>query len=284
MLGVLPTGVLRSRVDFADMVRWAADNGYRAIDVTADRPDAVELVRKAGLEIGAMGHLPPLIVADPAVREANVRAAIARLDAAASLGGRIVGLGHARVPEASDDENVEYFRLGVTPVAEHADKLGVKLVMENYPNYGKNLAICPTMWRRLFEAVPTLSVGLCFDPSHLVFLGIDYLRALREFGARIHYAHAKDTEIIPEGLYQLGLLAGPTFGRKPVDGPGWWRYCLPGFGAIHWGAYIAALMEVGYDWVLSVEHEDDLWGWREDVARAKQGLMVARQYLSQYLA
>ncbi len=36
----------------------------------------------------------------------------------------------------------------------------------------------------------------------------------------------------PQGLYQLGILAGPSFGRKPVNGPGWWRYCLPGFGAV----------------------------------------------------
>jgi len=283
-LGLLPTGILRSRVDLAEMVRFAADSGYQAIDVMADRPDAIELARRAGLEVGAVGNLPPLVVADPAVREANVKAAIARLDTVAGWGGRIVNLGHARVPEASDDENVEYFRLGVTPVAEHAGKLGVKLAMENYPNYGKNLAICPAMWRRLFEAVPAPSVGLTFDPSHLVFLGIDYLRALREFGSRIHYAHAKDTEIIAEGLYQHGILAGPSFGRKPVNGPGWWRYCLPGFGQVHWGAYVGALLEVGYDGILSVEHEDDLWGWRDDVEKAKRGLVVAGKYLGQFMA
>lgn len=282
-LGLLPTGVLRSRVDFAEMARFAADNGYRAIDVMVDRPEAVEVAAALGLEVGQVGLVPPLVFADEATREVNVRAAIARLDAVASMGGRLVGLGHARVPDATDDENVEYFRLGVAPVAEHAEKLGIKLVMENYPNYGKNLAISPSTIRRLFAAVPSPAVGLCYDPSHFVFLGIDYLRALRELGGRILYAHAKDTEIVAEGLYQLGILAGPTFGRKPVNGPGWWRYCLPGCGAVNWGAVLSALREVGYDGVVSLEHEDDLWGWRDDVEKAKRGLVVARKYLDQFM-
>ena len=282
-IGLLPTGVLRSQVDYAEMVRWAADHGYQAIDVMTDQPNAIEIARKAGLEVGAVGSLPALIVADPAAREANVKAAIARIVDVANRGGTIIQMGHARAPEVSDDEQFELARLGITPVAEEAAKRGVSIVMENYPNFGKNLAISPANWRRLFEAVPNKSFGLCFDPSHLIFLGIDWLRALREFGDRILYAHAKDAEIIPEGLYQHGILAGPTFGRKPVNGPGWWRYCLPGCGQVNWGAYIAALREVGYDGILSVEHEDDLWGWRTDVAKGKEGLVVARKYLAQFL-
>jgi sugar phosphate isomerase/epimerase len=43
------------------------------------------------------------------------------------------------------------------------------------------------------------------------------------------------------------------------------------------------LLDVGYDGILSVEHEDDLWGWRDDPERAKEGLIVAQKYLSQFL-
>lgn len=281
-LGFLTTGVLRTQIDYGELVRWSAQHGYQAADVP-DSPGAVDLVRQAGLEPAATGGLPPLIVADPAQREANVAKAIGRLDEVATQGIPLVMLNHGRVPDASDDDNFEYARLGYTPVAEHAQKLGLKLTIEHYPNFGRNLAINPANWRRLFAAVPVPSLGLCFDPSHLVFLGIDYLRAVREFGSRIHYAHAKDTEIIPEGLYELGILAGPTFGRKPVGQPGWWRYCLPGYGQVNFGTYIGALLEVGYDGFLSVEHEDDLWGWRDNPERAKEGLIVAQKYLSQFL-
>ena len=283
-IGLLPTGLLRSQLDAAEVVRWAADNDYQSIDLPPDRVDAIELAGKLGVELGALGYLPGLITVDPAAREASVKAATERLRQIADVGGKLVGLGHNRVADADDDQCVEYFRLGVEPVAEIAGKVGVKIVMENYPNFGKSLAISPSLWRKIFAAVPAPSLGLCFDPSHFVFMQIDYMRALREFGDRVYYAHAKDTEIIPEGLYQQGILAGPTFGRKPVNGPGWWRYCLPGCGAVNWGAYLSALREVGYDGAVAVEHEDDLWGWRDDVEVEKQGLIVARKYLSQFMA
>jgi sugar phosphate isomerase/epimerase len=283
-IGLLPTGLLRSRVDFAELVRFAADHGYQAIDITSDRPDAIELARRAGLDVGVAGSLPPLILADATARETNIQAAIAKLDAVGRVGGQLVSVGHARVPDASDDENLEYARLGYGPVAEYAGKLGIKMVIEHWPNYGKNLATCPAMWRKLFAAVPQPSLGLIFDPSHLVFLGIDYLRALREFGGRVYYAHAKDTVIDREGLYQTGFLSGATFGAKNAAGQGWWRYCLPGLGEVRWGPYIATLMEIGYDGTIAVEHEDNLWGWRDDVEKAKRGLIVAQQYLRQFLA
>jgi len=282
-LGFLATGLLRSRVDYADLVRFAADHGYLAADVPDPLPQSVSTLRGAGLEPAAAGGLPNLIVADAAERAANVTRALERLDEVARHQIPLVMLGHGKVLTATDDENFEYARLGYTPVAERAEALGIKLTIEHYPNYGKNLAISPASWRRLFEVVPVPSLGLCFDPSHLVFLGIDYLRAVREFGSRIHYAHAKDTEIIPEGLYQHGILAGPSYGRKPKGKSGWWRYTLPGYGEVNWGAYIGALLDIGYDSFLSVEHEDDLWGWLDDPERAKDGLAVAQKYLSQYL-
>lgn len=282
-LGFLTTGVMR-RLDFGELARFGAAHGYQAVDIP-DAPGAVEIARQAGLEPAATGLGPALIVADPEQRAANVAQGIARLREIQRQGIKLVMVNHGKVEGASDDENFGYARLGYTPVAEAAQDLGLKLVIEHYPNYGKNLAISPASWRRLFELVPVPSLGLCFDPSHLVFLGIDYLRAVREFGHRIHYAHAKDTEIIPEGLYELGLLAGPSFGRKPVGRPGWWRYCLPGYGQVNWGAYLGALREIGYDGTVSVEHEDDLYGWldQEHPEKALEGLVVAQKYLSQFL-
>jgi sugar phosphate isomerase/epimerase len=281
-LGFLPTGLMR-RMDYGELVQFAGAHGYQAADVPDSVANGVELLRAAGMVPAATGGLPNLIVADPAVREQNVDQARRRLDEVARQGISLVMLGHTRVPEASEDENFEYARLGYTPVAERAQELGLKLAIEHYPAYGRNLAINPASWRRLFELVPVPSIGLCFDPSHLVFLGIDYLRALREFGSRIHYAHAKDTEIIPEGLYEYGFLGLKDYGRKPRGKSGWWRYTLPGYGQVAWGTYIGALLDIGYDGILSVEHEDDLWGWLDNPERAKEGLVVAAKFLSQYL-
>ena len=64
---------------------------------------------------------------------------------------------------------------------------------------------------------------------------------------------------------------------------GWWRFTLPGFGTVDWGRYTSALREVGFDGILSVEHEDDAWGWRADVPRTLEGLKVTQRYLRPYL-
>jgi len=69
------------------------------------------------------------------------------------------------------------------------------------------------------------------------------------FGKRIHHTHAKDTEVLNFKLRKVGVLD-----------EGWWRYRIPGRGGIDWKAYVTALKEVGYDSVLSIEHEDPFFG------------------------
>ena len=68
-----------------------------------------------------------------------------------------------------------------------------------------------------------------------------------DFGDRIFHAHAKDLEIRREGLYRHGTFSG---------GIGWQVPRLPGLGEVDWSRFVAALYSVGYDHVLSVEHED----------------------------
>jgi sugar phosphate isomerase/epimerase len=59
---------------------------------------------------------------------------------------------------------------------------------------------------------------------------------------------------------------------------GWWRYRVPGLGQVDWRRIIDILYEAGYDGVVSVEHEDPVWGG--DPARVKQGLRIAERTLS----
>ncbi len=281
-LGLVLAGqILSQKVDFAELCGWAADNGYSTIDLPRGREDAFDVARQAGLQIGQAGFVPQLITTDDEQRKQNQQRATEILKAIADKGGKLVGLGHGKAQDKSDEENVELFRQGVTPVAEEAEKLGLKLVMENYHAYGRNLAISPHNLRAMFAAVPNKSVGFCVDPSHFVVLGIDWLRALHEFSPRVYYAHAKDTLIDRDGLYDLGILAKDS-GRKSGR-VGWWRYTLPGFGEVDWGKYVGSLREIGYDGALAVEHEDDMWGWREDWEKEKKGLIIAKNYLNLFV-
>ena len=140
---------------------------------------------------------------------------------------------HGRDTSISTGEQLEGFKQAYGPAANEAEKRGVKLVIENWPNNGNNLMFSPETWRVVFDAIPSDHFGLCFDPSHLVWLGIDYLKAARQFASKIYYMHGKDTEIFQEGLHQYGI-----YGRQFPAAPG--TPATPGsqagFGAAAGGA------------------------------------------------
>jgi len=58
---------------------------------------------------------------------------------------------------------------------------------------------------------------------------------------------------------------------------GWWRYRVPGLGAVDWPGLVDAMYEGGFAGVLSVEHEDPVWGGTED--KVKAGLEIAHRTL-----
>ena len=110
----------------------------------------------------------------------------------------------------------------------------------------------------MFEAVPSKALGLEIDPSHMVWLGIDYVKAVRDYGNRIYHAHAKDMEIVRPALGRVGIY-GQAFGKPDGFGHGWWRARTPGWGEVNWPAFITALIEVGYQGNIDIEHEDDVF-------------------------
>ena len=184
-----------------------------------------------------------------------------------------------RAPGCSGDENIALFRDLFTPLAAHAEAQGVKLAFENWPRNGTMLATTPELWDAMFTAVPSPALGLCYDPSHLFWQGIEYIQPIWDFRDRIFHAHAKDTEILERvrnryGLYGQQLQATPQ--------ASWWRYRLPGYGGVDWRRYLDALYQVGYDAVLSVEHEDPVWSDTPELAL--RGLKLAHTYLAPMLA
>jgi len=148
------------------------------------------------------------------------------------------------------------------PIVKYAKSKGIKIAFENwYATLLQGL----DHWDRIFSIVSDDNVGLNFDPSHLFWMQVDYLAAVERFGKRIFHTHAKDTEVRCDRLREVGVL-----------GRGWWRYCIPGYGGIKWGEYIARLKGVGYDGVLSIEHEDGFMGREE-------GFIKGRQHLEQFI-
>lgn len=94
--------------------------------------------------------------------------------------------------------------------------------------------------------------GFNFDPSHLVWQGIDPVVFIKKFGDRIYHCHAKDAELVKENVPVSGVI--PTGAWRRL-GRGF-RFRVVGWGDVEWKRIITAMLEVGYNYVLSYEHED----------------------------
>ena len=153
------------------------------------------------------------------------------------------------------DDNWPRFLETWRPLVHFAEDHGVRIGIENCPMFftadewpgGKNLAISPAIWRRMFHDLPSKYFGLNYDPSHMVFQQMDYLAPLREFRDRIYHVHAKDVRVDRHRLNDVGILATPLEYHTPK---------LPGLGDVDWGSYFSTLDDVGYRGPVCVEVED----------------------------
>lgn len=150
--------------------------------------------------------------------------------------------------------NVRLFADRFGPVAAAAERRGMRVAIENWMGFSGSVPFKPTnmggspdTWDVWFNAVPSVALGLEFDPSHLYWQGIDHVRALREYRDRVYHVHAKDTEMLPERRYRGG-----------VNG-NYYRFRIPGYGEIDWTAFISALDEIGYGGGIAIEHEDPIY-------------------------
>jgi sugar phosphate isomerase/epimerase len=137
---------------------------------------------------------------------------------------------------------------------------------------GKNLAYCPDVWTRMFDAIPSDNFGLNFDPSHLIWLQIDYLKAIRDFSDRIFHVHAKDVRIDRHRLNEVGILGTPLQFHTPK---------LPGLGEVDWGQFFSVLGDTGYRGPVCVEVEDRSYegSLRDRKASLRQSMTFLRQFI-----
>jgi sugar phosphate isomerase/epimerase len=238
-------------------------------------------LERRGLTISSLAYYPNNLDPDDEAREAAHAHLRKVMEAAATLGVPTVCTFVGNDPARPLPENLERFAQLWPPLVRHAGELGVQVAIENCPmlfSYdewpgGNNLAHNPHAWRAMFEAIPDPHFGLNLDPSHLVWQMIDAERVVFEFADRILHAHGKDLEVRRDGLYEHGVMS---------TGIGWQVPRLCGHGQVDWGRFIGALYAVGYDGVVSIEHEDRRF--EGDVELVKKGFLVARNTLRPLIA
>lgn len=293
---ILPDWTLEENLKFAaeegfdslEVMCWPAGKAERRyagvthIDVSnftqADAERIKGLLRKYGVRISSLGYYPNPLTPDLDERAMYVGHIRKLIAASAMLDVKIVTTFVGRDPARSIEDQWGEFEETWKPLIAFAEQQDVLVGIENCPMLfsldewpgGKNLAISPEVWHRMFATIPSAQWGLNFDPSHLVFQQIDYLRALREFGNRLVHVHAKDTRVDPDLLYERGIL-----GLK------WHKPKLPGLGDVDWGAFFSVLNDVGYTGDVAIEVEDRAYeGSHENQIRAIQ---QSKRYLLQFM-
>ncbi len=150
-----------------------------------------------------------------------------------------------------------------TQYAKFAADHGVKIAVEMHPGF---VVYSPETMLRL-RSIAGPSVGCNLDPSHLFWQSIDPIAAVRILGDAIFHVHAKDTQIYDRNLPLTGVLDT----KKYTDerNRSWiFRTCGYGHGEQWWREFVSTLRMFGYDYVLSIEHEDSLMSPQEGLTKA----------------
>jgi sugar phosphate isomerase/epimerase len=274
----------RWRESIDNIIRFALDEGFSGVDVSARPPEELRKVTAAGLTLGSIDLPQPWAEvgsADAGKRNAAVQRQIEFIRASHAAGGRtfficVLPEDHARKRQDNFKDAVE----GWSAVCDGVSSLGVKIVIEGWPGsdpHVSTLACTPEGYRAMLKAVPGNVMAINFDPSHLIRMGIDAVRFAYEFAPHFGHVHAKDTEIMAEALYEFGNRQPATFAPKHGFGGHHWRYTIPGHGEARWTKLFSILKETGYKGMVSIELEDENFSGSEE--NEKLGFIASRDFL-----
>ena len=240
-----------------------------ALDATKLTPKEADKIKKTAhkhrIYISAIGHYSNPLDPDRTKGQQVAEYLLTALDVCEMLGVKVFTSFPGKGEEGSVEQSIALFKEVWSPIVEKASRKGIKIAFENCHGGGGSR---PADWDAMFDVIPSETLGLELDPSHLFWLDIDHIQAVKDYGSRIHHVHAKDTEIREDILAREGIV-----------GKGWWRFRIPGWGDIDWQQFISALSDVGYDEALSIEHEDPVF----EGERRKEGLILGFKHLSQFI-
>lgn len=281
--GSFPIGVRRGwsdwQKDLSAFTSWAKESGFSVVDLGSDVSDIAPAVG-AGLKIGSVDLLAwnGLLSSDSGKRAEALAKNAEYIPAATAAGAKnFFCVMLPEDPAKPRTENFGYVVEALNGLAPILEQNGGKLVIEGYPGPGA-LCCTPETYRAAFKEAPSNSIGINYDPSHLLRMGIDPIRFLKEFGSRVFHVHGKDAELVADDLYEYGWEQPATFKENPAFGATAWRYTIPGQGNTAWGEVFRILKGIGYNGAVSIELEDRDYNGTEE--GEKRGVLAGANFLS----
>jgi sugar phosphate isomerase/epimerase len=259
--------------------KYAGVTHLNATDFTPGQADEVRaLVQRYGVSFSGLGYYPNVLAPEPEVAASAIEHLKRVIRASSLLGLGLVNTFIGADPRCNQEENFARFKQVWPDLIKFAEDQGVRVGIENCPMLftfdewpaGKNLAYSPVVWRRMFEHIPSQNFGLNFDPSHTVWLFLDYLEPIFEFKDRLFHIHAKDLKIDYAKLRQQGILS-----------LGWSTPKIPGLGEVNWNKFLSALTDVNYEGPVCIEVEDAAFG--KTLEGRQRALKVARNVLRPFI-
>ena len=251
----------------------------------AKRKEFLETVHKYGLQISALSAHGNMVHPDPAVAASYEKDFVNTILLAEKLGVPVVNTFSGCPGGAPGDKTpnwvtcpwpddfmatldyqwndvlIPYWKEKAAFARAH----GVKIALELHPGF---CVYNTKTLLRLREACGP-EIGANLDPSHLIWQGMDICSVIRQLGkaGAIHHFHAKDTYVDPINTNVTGVLDTEHYGKE-LERSWIFRAVGYGHGADFWKAVISELRLAGYDYAISIEHEDSLMSSKEGLNKA----------------
>jgi sugar phosphate isomerase/epimerase len=293
-----------AELSFEEVIDFASDNGFKCVEIMcwpvgkAERRyggvthidmtkinkekanQILDYCEKKNISISAVSYYPNNMDPDTKKRQFYNEHLKKVIAGANLLGLHNVNTFIGRDKNKNLSESLSDFKKIWPDIVKYAEDNDVTIGIESCPMYftedewpgGKNLAGSPKIWRELFGIIDSKNFGLNYDPSHLVWQNMDYIRSIYEFKDKIVHAHIKDAHLYQDKLNEVGVMATPLEYHAPK---------IPGHGDVNWGRYIMALRDIKFKGSVCIEVED--YSYEDTLEDKKLALIQSKVFMNQYI-